>query len=179
MKKVLLTVVVALAAALILGLIFIYSGVYNVGATHGENGLVRWVANTTMDHSVRAHAAGISVPSLEDTALVNLGFDHYREMCVDCHGSPAGGRGEVSLGLNPPPPDLAEAAKDWSPGELYWIVKNGVKMTGMPGFGPTHDEKALWAIVAFVRQLPAMTADKYRAMEAARPHHMEEGEEGD
>jgi mono/diheme cytochrome c family protein len=55
--------------------------------------------------------------------------------------------------------------RDWSTANLFWIVKNGIKMTGMPAFGPTHDDKTIWNIVAFVNQLPNMTAEQYRALE--------------
>jgi len=65
---------------------------------------------------------------------------------------------------NPPSPLLVETAGKWSDGELYWIVKHGIKMTGMPALGPTHADQDLWAIAAFVRQLPTMTSEEYQAM---------------
>jgi mono/diheme cytochrome c family protein len=125
-----------------------------------------------MDHSVRAHASGIEVPNLDDSSLVAVGFDHYNEMCITCHGSPAGGMSEAGMGLNPKAPELSEAAKDWSPAELYWIIKNGVTMTGMPAFAPTHSERELWAIVAFLQKLKTMTPAQYKAFAStmAEPH---------
>jgi len=71
-------------------------------------------------------------------------------------------KSEVGLGLNPPAPDLAESAADLSPGEIFWILKNGIKMTGMPAFGPTHDDAKLWDITAFVGRLADMTPEQYR-----------------
>jgi mono/diheme cytochrome c family protein len=162
MKKILLTGSAALVLLVVAALAAIYSGTYDVSAANPEGSLTRWVLSTTMDRSVRRHARGIAVPSLDDTALIALGFDHYSEMCVSCHGSPDGGRSESGRGLNPPAPDLSEAATGWTPAELYWIIKNGVKMSGMPAFGPTHDERELWGMVAFVRRLPGMSADQYR-----------------
>ena len=156
MKPVLWTLLVVLVVGVAGALIVAYTGPVSVAARSARGGPLEWFLNTTMDHSVRAHASGIAVPPLDDSSLVNLGFDHYREMCVTCHGSPAGGQSEAAMGLNPPAPELSEAAGDWTPAELYWIVKNGVKMTGMPSFAPTHSERELWAIVAFLQKLKSM-----------------------
>ncbi len=163
MKRTLVTLGIFVALGVIAGCIIIFTGAYNVAATASEGYFTRWVMSTTMEHSVKRQSSKIDVPNLQDSALIRLGFEHYNEMCVTCHGSPLGGRSEAGLGLNPPAPDLSVAVKDWSPAELYWIIKNGIKMTGMPGFGPTHDEHELWAMVAFVRNLPDMSPDRYRA----------------
>ncbi len=163
MKKVLFTLAIFLFVLVGLGIVAIYTGAYDVSAAKPEASLTAWVLSTMMDHSVMRQAKGIVVPSLEDSALTSIGFDHYNEMCVTCHGSPSGGRSEAGRGLNPPAPDLSETAKDWTSAELYWIIKNGIKMTGMPAFGPTHDEHKLWAMVAFVQKLPGMTPEQYKA----------------
>lgn len=163
MKKILLTLAITLVVMIGLGLAVIYTGIYDVSAAKPEWSPTRWMLSTTMDNSVSRHAEGIVVPSLDDSALVNLGFDHFREMCVTCHGSPTGGRSEAGRGLNPPAPDLSEAAGDWTPAQLYWIIKNGIKMSGMPAFGQTHDERELWGMVAFVQKLPGMSQERYRA----------------
>lgn len=163
MKNVLVTLAIAFVLLLGLALAAIYMGVYDVSAARPEGSLTHWALSTTMDHSVKRHADGIVVPSLDDSTLLGVGFDHYSEMCVSCHGSPAGGKSEAGRGLNPSAPDLSEAARDWKPAELYWIIKNGIKMTGMPAFGPTHDEHELWAMVAFVQKLPGMSPEEYKA----------------
>ncbi len=170
MKKILLTLAIALVLAIVLAVAVITTGVYDVSAAKPEGSLTSWVLSTTMDNSVKHHAGGVVVPSLDDTALINLGFDHFSEMCVTCHGSPTVGRSEAGRGLNPPAPDLSQAAGDWTPAELYWIIKNGIKMSGMPAFGPTHDERELWGMVAFVQKLPGMSVERYRAFfsEAAK-----------
>jgi mono/diheme cytochrome c family protein len=98
--------------------------------------------------------------------LVHTGFRHYHSMCVMCHGAPGRDPSEVGQGLNPQPPplDADQVQTQYSDAELYWIIKHGVRMTGMPAFGPTHTEKDLWALVAFVRTLPQITPDEYTAM---------------
>ena len=162
MKRVLITLGVTFAVVAGIGLAVMYTGTYDVDATKPEGALSRWLMRTTREHAVWSHAKGIIAPSLEDSAMVQSGAEDFKEMCVQCHGSPTEGRSHVGLGLNPQAPDLSESAKKWSPAELYWITKHGIKMTGMPAFGPTHDEKALWGMVAFLKRLPGMSAEQYR-----------------
>ncbi|MBI2486772.1 MAG: cytochrome c [Deltaproteobacteria bacterium] len=149
-------------------LLFIYSGVYNFSATEPRTGLARWVFDTTTEQSVSSHAKGITVPPLEDESLVQKGFHHYNETCVKCHGALGVSPSKMAEGLNPKPPDLTERADQWTPAELYWIVKHGIKRSGMPAFGPKHSEEDLWAIVAFVKhQLPTLSPEEYQAMKEA------------
>jgi mono/diheme cytochrome c family protein len=148
----------------LLAILFIYSGSYNVSAIHPDSAPVAWVFDTTMTHSVQRRAAGIKVPDLADPAMVKLGFSHYRSMCVVCHGAPGAPVGDIGLGLRPAPPELAEAAGDWKPNELFWITKNGIRMTGMPAWGPTHSDEEIWAIVAFLHKLPSLTPAQYRTL---------------
>jgi len=86
-------------------------------------------------------------------------------MCVICHGAPGKEQSEISKGLHPSPPDLAEAPRRWNSAQLFWIVKNGIKMTGMPAFGPTHSDNQLWDLVAFVQKLPSLSPDQYNQMQ--------------
>jgi mono/diheme cytochrome c family protein len=162
MKRVLITLGVTLAVVAGIGLAVMYTGTYDVDAMKPHGTFSRWVMRTTMEHAVRFHAEGIITPSLEDSTLIESGSEDFKEMCVQCHGSPTEGRSHVGVGLNPQAPDLSESAKKWSPAELFWITTHGIKMTGMPAFGPTHDEKALWGVVAFLKRMPGMSAEQYR-----------------
>ena len=169
--------------AIIAGIVVMYSGVIDVGATNKHNPITEFVLSTTMDNSVKHHAKGIKTPSLDDPKMVMGGFRHYREMCVECHLAPGIESSEISKGLLPNPPKLQEAVDEWTPAELFWVVKNGVKMTGMPAWGPTHNDQKLWEIVAFLEKLPHMTAEQYKEMDKmAGPgegdedhHHGDEG----
>ena len=164
--KILLSVGLTLIALLILCLIFIYSGWYNVSANEQENGIMKWVLNTTKDRSIESRLKDITVPDLNNLSMINEGFKHYNEMCVSCHGAPGLEETEVSVGLNPTAPYLVKVAKEIDPKELFWITKNGIKMTGMPAWGKTHSDEKIWAIVAFVKKLPNMTAEEYQKMES-------------
>jgi len=181
MKNVLVTIVVVVlaeAAVLIAGA---YSGIPDVSATSRERGIMRWFLNTTKDHSISSRAADIKAPPLEDSAMVLVGFDHYNEMCVTCHGAPGREADELARGLNPYPPDLAYSTRDMSPSEMFVVIKDGIKMTGMPGFGPTHNDMLVWSMVAFVQRLQTMTSEQYRAFEKLHPgdesEHHHEGQE--
>jgi len=156
-------------------LIFIYSGIYNVAATKPHTEPVLWIMHTTMERSVKHHAEGIIAPTL-DESLVQTGFDHYSEMCEGCHGKPGVSPSEMDLGFYHEPPDLSKGF-EWSPAELFWIIKNGIKMSAMPAFGPTHKDEELWSIVAFLKRLPDLSPEEYKAMEkAAQEKQHEHGE---
>jgi mono/diheme cytochrome c family protein len=147
-------------------LIFIYSGLYNMSATDHHNKLTLWMINTLRDNSIEHHAKDSSIkpPNLSDTSLIKTGFTHYSRMCSGCHGAPGKEQGEMAVkGFYPRPPQLVRTAKEFTSQQLFWIIKNGLKMTAMPAYGPTHPDDMIWAIVAFTKTLPNMTAEQYRS----------------
>lgn len=151
------------------GLGFMYSGFADVAATSPDWTLTRWVLSTTMESSVRRRARAISAPAyLGEADHVRAGARAYDAMCASCHGAPGIEPGVVGQGLHPKPPDLAREADEWSPEEIFWITANGVRMTGMPAFAPTHTDAELWDLVALVKRLPGMSSADYR--ELASPH---------
>jgi len=149
-----------------IGLALIYSGIINVAATNPHSALTDWVLSTASDNSIHYQAKNIKAPALNDTVMINDGFAHYREMCMGCHLAPGIKSSEIRQGLMPQPPKLQEAATEWTAAELFWVIKNGIKMTGMPAWGPSHSDKKIWDIVAFVKQLPTMTTAQYKVMDA-------------
>ena len=164
--KTVLTVLVVLAIVALGGLAFMYSGAYDVSASKPDKGLIRWVLVTTQRHSVHRGVdalKGIQVPNLEDPKRIQTGLVHYHEMCTTCHGAPGVNISEIGQGLNPDPPELSDVGRD-EPEETFWVVKNGIKMTGMPGFGVTHTDDEIWNIVAFVRKMGKLTPQQYQAM---------------
>ena len=96
--------------------------------------------------------------------MVKSGSYHFQQMCVQCHGGPGVERSEAGEGLYPRGPDLAGAKRYWAPQELFWITKNGLKMTGMPAWGGTSRDEEIWALVAFMEQMPAISPEKYQQM---------------
>ncbi len=166
--KVLLTVIGTFVVMGVIGLAVMYSGVVNISAINEEKGLTKWVLETAKDHSVQHHAKGIVPPgSFADSAFVASGFVRYQQSCAGCHGAPGQQRRGSSQGMNPPPPPLAAVVEEWTPAELFWITKNGIKMTGMPAFGKKESDENLWSIVAFLQELPDLTPEQYQALRQA------------
>lgn len=149
------------------GLAFIHSGIYGISAEDPHTAPVRYLLTTLQKRSVARHASGIEPPNLEDADLIQRGLVLYREYCLVCHGAPGEPRERIGLGLNPNPPPLVQTAENWSTAEIYWIVRNGLKMAGMPAFGFGEAPGDLWAIVAFVQRMRWLSPDEYRRMAAA------------
>ena len=151
------------------GVAFIYSGIADVAAISPHWALTRWVLETAMERSVERHARGITPPaSLEDDERIHEGAQHYDAMCAPCHGAPGVERGVVGKGLNPEPPDLLRETDDLGAAEIFWVTANGIRMTGMPAFAPTHSDEELWDLVALVKRLPRMSAAEYRKLTTPR-----------
>lgn len=164
--KTVLTIVGVLLLLVLAGLAFIYSGVYDVAASTPDAGLIAWALETTQHRSVHRAAEAFEetaqVPDLEDPERIRNGFVHYYEMCVACHGAPGVPISEIGQGLNPYPPELASESEE--PAEMFWVVKNGIKMTGMPAFGVTHSDDEIWDIVAFMNRMPKLSPQQYQQM---------------
>jgi mono/diheme cytochrome c family protein len=85
-------------------------------------------------------------------------------MCVSCHGAPGVKPNEMVEGLYPKPPEIYKHGEEDAAQEFFWIIKNGIKMTSMPAFKPTHDDQKIWAMTAFVTQkLATMTPEEYKS----------------
>ena len=171
MRTVIVTLAAVIAIVILGGLGFVYSGVYHVGATDRHLDLTYWLLNTARVQSIKAHAAGISVPAgLDDQAMILMGTEHFAAHCAVCHGAPGVPKGDIARGLYPAPPDLSKAARLYPSAELIWIVKNGIKMTGMPAWSD-HSDDELWASVAFLEKLPGMSEQDYAKLVVASIAH--------
>jgi mono/diheme cytochrome c family protein len=159
-------VTLILAVMVIVAAIGIYatSGAYNVAATDPHTRPVAWLLNTIRERSVDRQAASVAVPDLDDPNLVQVGLNDFEAMCTQCHTRPDGTPSAVAEGLNPSPPDLAESVTHMTAAELFWVTKNGLKMTGMPAWGASHEEAQLWPVVAFLQVLPNLDATGYAEM---------------
>jgi mono/diheme cytochrome c family protein len=164
LKRTFLAVLAVLAAEVAAALAFRASGWLDVSAIPPPSRFEEWFLGGAADRSIEARAKPVSVER-DDRGLLASGLEHYNGMCITCHGAPGLAPSEIERGLNPPAPRLwSDDSQSMTDGELYWIVKNGIRMTGMPAFGPTHDEAELRAIVAFVRRLPKLRDGEYAAL---------------
>ncbi len=142
-----------------------YVGWYDVAANKPENPLVAPLLSMTSDNSITWHARGIVAPSLTAAPMIKKGFLTYRDDCLVCHGSPAKYPTDLSDGMQPRPPRLWLSTRDMSPSEVFWVIKNGVKMTGMPSWQKIHNDKAIWSIVAFIKeQFPKLSSQEFTRM---------------
>lgn len=158
---------IAVAALIVLAAILIYTGAFSVAADDPHWSVTRGVLETIRERSIASRAGDVQPPaSLDDPQLIAIGAEHYAEMCTGCHLAPGMEDTEIRAGLNPRPPNLAEHGMHDGPAETFWIIKHGIKMTGMPAWGPTHDDRTIWGMVAFIKQLPGMTPAKYAELTA-------------
>jgi mono/diheme cytochrome c family protein len=146
---------------------FVYSGIYDVSAVSGHNPLVAWALHKTYEQSLHHHARDIEVPpDLMTEANVEAGARIYQSTCAQCHGAPGAPLSAVGQGILPLAPQLLGANRRNNPRLMYWVIKNGVKMTAMPAFGKTQDDKTIWELAAFLYKSRGIDAGKY----AALPH---------
>jgi mono/diheme cytochrome c family protein len=146
------------------GLLVVYTGAYNVAATEEHASFTRWTFDTTFRNSVERRAGQVPAPETFTPEMIAAGAASYRSMCQHCHAGPGVERAKWAAGMRPRPPHLTEAAAEWEPEEVFWLVKHGVKMSGMPAFAPGHDDQLLWNLAAFVKELPAMTPERYATL---------------
>jgi mono/diheme cytochrome c family protein len=164
-----LAVIGALAiVAAVAALIFFFGGFYNVAATDQHFNIVSSALDRVRMASITHYAPDKPSISLDDPAVVQAGAKEFSEHgCVSCHGAPGAAWAKFSEALYPSPPDLSEIAKERTPGQIFWVVKHGLKFTGMPGFssiGLKDDE--IWKIAAFVKKLPSISEADYKAWTA-------------
>jgi mono/diheme cytochrome c family protein len=183
MRTIIASLLIAAVVFLLGAAAVIFAGLYDVAATTPHWSATSWLLETMRTRSVKAQAAGIVVPpGITDPAKVIIGVEHYAAHCAVCHGAPGVPKGDIARGLNPLPPDLAKSAQLYSPAELFWIVKHGIKMTAMPSWSD-HSDEELGATVGFLEKLAGMSEQDYAKLVMASmahgDHHHSDGGHGD
>lgn len=154
------------------GFTFVKSGMFNVGATSPHTKFTTWLTHETMIQSVERHAHHVSSPASFTAAQVTAGFCAYETHCVACHGAAGIARQQWVSGMEPQPPYLLDVTKQFQPRELFWIVRNGIKMTGMPSWRNAMSDEQTWDVVAWLEassQLPPQTYIRWRRAGRCRP----------
>jgi hypothetical protein len=113
----------------------LYSGIINVAADEPHSQVVEALLEITRERSIAVRARDIEVPSLADDALIRSGAGNYHAMCIGCHLAPEMGSTELSQSLYPAPPNLAERGTGGDPAATFWVIKHGIKASGMPAWG--------------------------------------------
>ena len=147
---------------------FFFGGFYNVAASAPDPGIVNWALVKVRMASIDRRARFTSPVNLEDPEIVRAGARAFSERgCTNCHGAPGVNWQKFSEGLNPDPPDLKDIAHEREPAQLFWVVKNGIKMTAMPSFGAIGvNDNEIWSIVAFIRKIPNVSENDFKAWTA-------------
>lgn len=147
------------------------SGVIPITASSGHWPITEWFLHFAMRRSVATHALLVSRPpdDLDAAGMLLRGAGHYEAGCRPCHGAPGDTLPPIPRAMTPHPPPLGERVAAWSPRELFYIVRHGVKMTGMPAWPSAQREDEVWAVVAFLRRLPELDASAYEQL--VRPGH--------
>lgn len=182
-----LLILAALALAAAAG--FVYSGVYNVAADEAHWPMTYGLLATLRERSIAARIDSIAVPpNLDDAQRVQRGAGNYDAMCVGCHLRPGVHNSEIRKGLYPQPPDLAQDLPGRDPSEAetpraaarqFWIIKHGIKASGMPSWSQGGmDDETIWDMVALLRKLPALDGTEYVALVADSEGHTHAGTEG-
>lgn len=176
MKKAMFVTAAVIAALIAGAMLFVGVGIYDVAADTRHSRPVYWLLETARDRSIAVRAEDIDVPALDDPASARRGAGNYDSMCKGCHLAPGEDESELSVGLYPAPPNLAKHAHV-DPAEAFWVIKHGIKATGMPAWGRRMEDKYVWDLVAFLRQLPKLSPEQYAAAVAASGGHSHGGGE--
>jgi mono/diheme cytochrome c family protein len=149
---------------------FFFGGFFSVAADAPDPDIVNWALVRVREASIARHATDRPPGSLDDPVLVRAGARAYSQRgCINCHGGPGTEPAPFSDGLNPRP-NLKKVVNDLLPQELFWVIKNGIKMTGMPSFGsvtPPLPDQEIWTMVAFLKKLSKVSDEDYKAWSAA------------
>jgi hypothetical protein len=155
---------------------FIYSGVFNIAADDPHWPVTFKILTALRDRSVKARSAALTPPDLDIDSRIKLGAGNYDAMFTGCHLRPGVEESELSLGLYPEPPTWREIGKV-DPREAFWVIKHGIKMSGMPAWGKSMGDGHVWNIVAFVQKLPHLTPGSYRELVASSKGHKHDTDE--
>ena len=162
------TVALAFASA-VAGAIVVYAGLYDVAATRQHWQVTHSVLELAMRQSVKLRSRGIEEPPLADERMALRGAACFRDKCVQCHGGPGVAQHDIGKSMQPLPGPLVDAHRHWRARELYWVTRNGIKMSGMPAWEYRLTDAELWEIVAFLQRLPELNAPAYADWMARAP----------
>jgi cytochrome c553 len=157
------------------GFLVAASGIIPIKASSGHWAITRWFLQFSKTRSVATHTLALKVPSLDEPSMVLKGAGHYETGCAPCHGSPGRPQPRVAQSMLPPPPNLQRIRSKRDDSELFYIVKHGIKFTGMPAWPAANRDDEVWSIVAFLRQLENLDAGEYDRL-AQGPMRPAEGE---
>jgi mono/diheme cytochrome c family protein len=178
MRAIGIAALIAAALAAIVAAAALYLGAYNVAATEPHWRLTIWLLDTAMRRSMRQRAEELAVPVLETRERIAEGAAIYRANCVTCHGAPGVAPEKFALGMVPAPANLAHTARQWRSADLFWVIKHGIKMTGMPAWEYRLSDDQIWSVVAFLPVMARMQPLEYAGLKVPEAHGRPDGSAG-
>ncbi len=161
LKRWLLQIVTLVSLAGIGGFLVVNTGLVPIKASSGHWPITSWFLHYAMTRAVATQSMMIEVPDLDEPGMVIKGATHYESGCFPCHGKPTLQNPRIASKMTPNPPYLPPIIHKWEAHELFYIVKHGVKFTGMPAWPAQQRDDEVWAIVAFLQRFPELTEQEY------------------
>ena len=172
-RRVVEVFVIAVAFAVVGGAaLFMYLLSTGLSARPEPGAVETFFAQRVRGIITRVHSRNLGNPLPVTGETIAEGRAHFADHCASCHANDGSGNTEMGRGLYPKAPDMRTAVtQDLTDGQLFYIIENGVRLTGMPawGTGTTEGQEASWKLVHFIRHLPEITPEEVEEMEAMNP----------
>jgi cytochrome c553 len=155
---------IAVAGVVVAALLSVLAGAIPIRASSGHWRATAWVLDLIKRRSVNTYSRLVVDPGSPSAAAIVRGAAHFDSGCRPCHGSPLAGRPALVMKMTPHPPHLTDRIARWDGRELFYIVKHGIKFTGMPAWTAPQRDDEVWSVVAFLKAMPGMSSETYRRM---------------
>jgi cytochrome c553 len=175
--RVILAILGTLVAIGISGYVFLKTAASGLSATAEPSAFEKVVARAARQMAIPPRAKSAQNPTPNTEEVLADARAHWADHCASCHANDGSGNTQAGKHMYPPAPDMRQpATQNLSDGELFYVIQNGVRFTGMPGWasGAHHDEEDSWKLVRFIRHQPQLTAAEQREMEALNPKSPDE-----
>jgi len=174
-KSILWTFLILIVLSLAYGTVLIRRG---FSAKDQPSSLETALARTARDWAIPASGKAAKNPFPSTAENLSEGREHFADHCATCHANDGSGNTEIGQNLYPKPPDMRLAAtQNMTDGDIFYIINNGVRLTGMPGWGDSHGNDDTWKLVLFIRHLPQLSDQEKKDMERFNPKSAADDEE--
>ena len=172
-------VVLAVAVVALIGALVIVRSMNGFSARSAPSSLERMMATMAREYAVPQRMRGAANPVVFSADIFSEGRAHFADHCAGCHANDGSGDTEMGRKMYPRAPDMRlPATQRLTDGELYWIIENGVRLTGMPAWGTGGDDDVdTWKLVHFIRRLKDVTPEQVEEMKSLNPKTPSELEE--
>ncbi|TFZ01386.1 c-type cytochrome [Ramlibacter rhizophilus] len=165
-----LALLAVLAVAGLGAWLFVFYGLYNVAASRQHYSPVYSLLNYALHRSIAAESRGLEPPpNLVEAGRIRSGVALYQAHCLQCHGAPGVSPSVLAFGMTPEPVNLMPSARAWPPEQIFWTIKHGIKMSGMPAWEWRMPDEQIWDLTAFVKAMAVMSPRDYAQLVGGVP----------